>query len=113
MDTENPTLLHRRRRRFRLEMNGTTLKTYACITMVFYTASMSVIQNGMIHVNEYTAQELSDALSADPDLMMLSGWASVFQLIGGLACSLTMYCTVYRPLVRSTQNSEIRKEESR
>ena len=94
MDTENPTLLHRRRRRFRLEMNGTTLKTYACITMVFYTASMSVIQNGMIHVNEYTAQELSDALSADPDLMMLSGWASVFQLIGGLAVPVFAFLLV-------------------
>ena len=91
---ENPTLLNRGRRRFHLEMNGTNLKIYACITMVFYTVSMSVIQNGLIHVDRYTGQELSDALAADPDLMMLSGWASVFQLIGGLAVPVFAFLLV-------------------
>ncbi len=83
-----------RRRRISIQMNGTNLKIYACIAMLFYTASMSIFQNGLIHVNQYTADELSQALAADPDLMVLSGWASVFQLIGGLAVPVFAFLLV-------------------
>ena len=74
----------RQRPRFHLEMDGTVMKIYGCVTMFFYTLSFTVIQNGLIHVNAFGPGELSAAMEADPDLMLLSGWASVFQLVGGL-----------------------------
>ncbi len=94
MEQENSTEQRRGRRRFRLSMTGTNLKIYGCITMLFYTISMSVIQNGMIHVNQYGTTELAQALKEDPSLMVLSGWASVFQLIGGLAIPVFAFLLV-------------------
>lgn len=93
MDEEN-TVQQGRRRRIHLAMTGTNLKIYGCITMLFYTLSMSVVQNGMIHTGQYTTEELAQALKADPNLMVLSGWASVFQLIGGLAVPVFAFLLV-------------------
>ena len=84
----------RKRRRFRLDMNGSAMKIYGCATMLFYTISRSVFQNGVIGVANYGSGELSAAMEADPHLMMLSGWASVFQLIGGLALPVFAFLLV-------------------
>ena len=94
MDKQSSTPLQRLRKRLAIPMTGTNLKIYGCITMVFYTLSMSVIQNGLIRVNDYSAQELSDLLANDADMMLLSGWASVFQLIGGLAVPVFAFLLV-------------------
>ena len=94
MDTGNTTLRNTGRRRIHLEMTGTNLKIYACVTMVFYTLSMSVVQNGLIRIGQYDTAGLSEAMASDPDLMMLSGWASVFQLIGGLAVPVFAFLLV-------------------
>ncbi|MCD7828853.1 MAG: conjugal transfer protein TraX [Clostridiales bacterium] len=89
----NDTLTSRKPRRVIL-VTGTKLKVYACITMLFYTIGVSIVQNGLIHVNQYTSEELSQALSENADLMVLSGWASVFQLIGGLAVPVFAFLLV-------------------
>ncbi len=95
MAEENYTLNDpRRRRRFHLQMNGSTMKIYGCAAMLFYTISRAVIQNGLIGVDSYGPGELSAAMEADPDLMMLSGWGSVFQLIGGLAVPVFAFLLV-------------------
>lgn len=94
MEQENETRQESRRRRLHLEMSGTNLKIYGCITMLFYTVSMSIIQNGIIHINQYDTTELSQALKGDPGLMLVSGWASVFQLIGGLAVPVFAFLLV-------------------
>lgn len=90
-DEEQPV---KKKRRFSIAMTNTALKIYGCVTMLFYLVAMSVIQNGMIHVNDYTAEELSNLLAENPDVMFLSGWASVFQLIGGLAVPVFAFLLV-------------------
>ena len=75
-------------------MTQTNLKLYGCIALLFYTISMSLIQQGLVHVNRYTGDELSAALSANPRLMLMSGWAVMFQLIGGLAVPVFAYLLV-------------------
>lgn len=94
MEQENTTRQGTRRRRFHLSMSGTNLKIYGCVTMLFYTISMSIIQNGIIRINQYDTTALSQALKDSPDLMVISGWASVFQLIGGLAVPVFAFLLV-------------------
>lgn len=84
----------RTRRRRSIAVTGTKLKIYACITMLFYTIGMSIVQNGLIHINDYTKGDLLDLLKNDPDMMVLSGWASVLQLIGGLAVPVFAFLLV-------------------
>lgn len=94
METEN-TKQTRKGRRLSLPMHGTNLKLYGCVTMVFYTLSVSVIQNGMIHIGQYaSSEEFSEALAADPDLMLLSSWASIFQMIGWLSVPVFAFLLV-------------------
>lgn len=84
----------KRKLRHSIVMTGTKLKIYGCIAMTFYTFGMSVIQNGMIHIGQYTDSEFSQLLKEDPSMMMLSGWASVMQLIGGLAVPVFAFLLV-------------------
>ena len=84
----------RGRPRFHLDMNGSTMKIYGCVTMFLYAFSRSVIQQGLIGMDSYGPGELTAAMEADPDLMMLSGWASVLQLIGGLAVPVFAFLLV-------------------
>lgn len=94
METANQSDRKKKKRRFHIEMSGVNLKVYGLITMMCYTFGMSVIQNGAIHVNQYHGDELAQALSANPDLMILSTWASLFQLIGGLAVPVFAFLLV-------------------
>lgn len=75
-------------------ITGFKLKIYACVSMTFYTVAMSVIQNGIIHVNNYTQPELAQLLSNDSHMMFISGWASVFQLISGLGVPVFAFLLV-------------------
>ena len=77
-----------------IEMTRTSLKLYGCATMLFYTISTSLIQQGLIHVGRYSGEELGAALSASPQLMIMSGWAVIFQLIGGLAVPVFAFLLV-------------------
>ena len=84
----------RGRQRPHLDMNGTTMKIYGCVTMFLYALSRSVFQQGLIGMDQYGPGELAAAMEADPDLMVLSGWASVLQLIGGLAVPVFAFLLV-------------------
>lgn len=77
--------LRSRRRLPRIPMTGMNLKLYGCFTMLFYSFSMSVIQNGMLHMGQASNAQLLEILAADPDMMILSSWAAMFQLLGGLS----------------------------
>lgn len=83
-----------RKRRRRIKMTGTALKIYGCVTMLFYTIGMSIVQNGLIHVKRYDSAGLQTLLSENPDMMLLSGWASIFQLLGGLAVPVFAFLLV-------------------
>lgn len=78
----------------RIELTGTVMKLYGCVAMFFYSLSRSVFQLGLIGMDRYGEGELSAAMAQDPHLMMLSGWASVFQLIGGLAVPVFAFLLV-------------------
>lgn len=86
--------LRNRSRLPHIEVTAATLKWYGCITMLFYSVSMSVIQNGMLHVNQYSNSQLRELMVANPDLMILSSWAAVFQLLGGLAVPVFAFLVV-------------------
>lgn len=86
--------LRDRRRLPHVEVTAATLKWYGCATMLFYSISMSVIQNGMLHVNQLTNVELRELMVADPERMVLSSWAAVFQLLGGLAIPVFAFLLV-------------------
>ncbi|MGN0203462.1 MAG: TraX family protein [Coprococcus sp.] len=83
-----------RRRREPLMITGTKLKIYGCIAMLFYSVGMSVIRNGLLHVNQYSDAGLSELLKNNSDKMIIAGWASVFQLIGGLAVPVFAFLLV-------------------
>ena len=76
--------LRDRRKLPHIEVTADTLKWYGGITLLFYSISMSVIQNGMLHADQYSNLQLRELLVSDPNLMILSSWAAVFQLLGGL-----------------------------
>ncbi len=80
--------------RHSLIMTGTKLKIYGCVTMLFYTIGMSVIRNGIIRISQYTDSEFAALLKESPDMMLLAGWASIFQLIGGLAVPVFAFLLV-------------------
>lgn len=86
--------LRDRRRLPHIDVTAATLKWYGCITMLFYAISMSVIQNGMLHVSRFSNGELRQMWTANTDLMVLSSWAAVFQLLGGLAVPVFAFLLV-------------------
>ena len=77
-----------------VEVTAATLKWYGCATMFFYSLSMTVVQNGLLHVNQFSNTQLREMWVADPDLMVLSSWAAVFQLLGGLAIPVFAFLLV-------------------
>lgn len=86
--------LRDRRRLPHIDVTAANLKWYGCVTMLFYSVSMSVIQNGMLHVDAYSNLELRELMAADPDRMILSSWAAVFQLLGGLGIPVFAFALV-------------------
>lgn len=88
--------LRSRRKLPHIDVTVATLQWYACITMLFYSVSMSVIQNGMLHMHQLSGAQLSQLWSEDPDIMVLSSWAVVFQLLGGLAIPVFAFLLVER-----------------
>lgn len=70
------------------------LKIFACITMLVQTIGIAIVEKGMIHLDQYTQAELSEAMAADPHLMALAGIGSVMQLIGGLALPIFAFLLV-------------------
>ena len=94
METENMKQT-RKEKRLSIPMHGTNLKLYGCITMVFYTLSVSVFQIGLLRIGEYDSIEaFSGAVAADPSLMSLSTWATVLQMIGWLSVPVFAFLLV-------------------
>ncbi len=69
-------------------------RSFACIVMFIQSVGIAIIENGIIHLGNYTQAELSQALADDSHLMVLAGTGSVLQLIGGLAVPLFAYLLV-------------------
>ncbi len=70
------------------------LKMFACLVMFIQSIGIVVVEKGIIHLSQYTQQELSQALAEDSHLMFLAGLGSVLQLIGGLALPIFAFLLV-------------------
>lgn len=70
------------------------LKMFACIIMLIQSIGITIIEKGIIHLDQYTQAELSQALADDSRLMLLAGIGSVMQLAGGLAVPIFAYLLV-------------------
>ena len=84
----------RDRRLPRIDVTGAVLKWYACAAMLFYSLSVCVVQNGMLHVGSYSNAQLQELLANDPDQMALASWAVIWQLLGGLAIPVIAFLLV-------------------
>lgn len=76
------------------DISADGLKNFACIMMLIQTAGIAVVQNGMIHLEQYTQEQLSIAMAEDAQLMMLAGIGSVMQLLGGLSVPIFAFLLV-------------------
>ena len=61
------------------------LKKFACVIVLLQTFGATVIEKGLINIDQYTKAGLSEALAEDSQLMIYAGLGSVLQLLGGLA----------------------------
>ncbi|MCD8159921.1 MAG: conjugal transfer protein TraX [Clostridiales bacterium] len=83
----------KRRRRY-IPVTTAKLKVFGCVTMLCYSIGVAVIQNGIIHMDNYTTAEFSELLSSDSHMMTVAGWAAAFQMIGGLAVPIFAFLLV-------------------
>lgn len=70
------------------------LKIFAAITMLIQAIGITIIEKGLINIDQYTQAELSQALADDSNLMVLAGVGSVMQIIGGLAVPIFAFLLV-------------------
>lgn len=70
------------------------LKMFACVCMFIQSVGIAVVERGMIHLDQYTQESLSQAMAQDSHLMMLAGIGSVMQLIGGMAMPIFTFLLV-------------------
>ena len=68
-----------------------TLKIAGAILLTLYFFSAAVIQNGILHVNSYTPDQLNELLGADPQAMLWAGIASVAEIVGMVAIPIYAY----------------------
>lgn len=70
------------------------LKNFACVIVLLQTFGATVIEKGLINIDQYTKTGLSDALAEDSLLMVYAGVGSVMQLLGGLAVPVFSFLLV-------------------
>lgn len=70
------------------------LKMSACVTMLICSIGASVVQDGMIHLDQYTQEGLAQAMESDSHLVMLAGVGSAMQIIGGFAIPIFAFLLV-------------------
>ncbi|MDO4344058.1 MAG: TraX family protein [Eubacteriales bacterium] len=70
------------------------LKNFACAMMLLQSIGIAVIQNGIIHVEQYTQESLWNTLGENGTLMTLTGVSQVLQLLGGLSVPIFAFLLV-------------------
>lgn len=84
----------RQRRSFLPKISVNTLKIAGAILLTLYFFSAAVIQNGILHVNRYTPQQLNELLGGDAEAMLWAGIASMAEIISMIAISIYAYLLV-------------------
>lgn len=75
-----------------ISVNG--LKIIGAVLMVLYFFSACVVQNNILHVSDYTAEDLNALMSADGQIMLWAGIGSVGSVIGVLGIPIFAYLLV-------------------
>lgn len=75
-------------------VSGKTLKTFAAVTLLCYHVSLSVFQNGLIHVSSYTTAELNELIGSSAEMLFLTSASSVLQLVGALGIPVAAFLLV-------------------
>lgn len=62
--------------------------------MLIETISVTIVADGLIHLDQYTQEELSNALAENSNLMFLAGIGSMLQILGGMAIPIFAFLLV-------------------
>lgn len=76
------------------EISADGLKMFACVMMLLQTIGISVVEKGLIQIDQYTQEQFSALLAEDSHMMFLAGVGSVLQLLGGMAVPLFAFLLV-------------------
>ena len=76
------------------DLTADALKNFACFVMLIQTIGMTVVEKGIIRLDEYTQAGLSQAMAEDSRLMFLAGAGSLMQLAGGLGVPVFAFLLV-------------------
>lgn len=76
------------------DISADGLKLFACAMMLLQTIGISVVEKGLLHIDQYTQEQFSALLAEDSHMMFLAGAGSVLQLLGGMAVPLFAFLLV-------------------
>jgi len=76
------------------QISVNALKLIGTVLAVLYFFSASVVQNGILRVSDYTAEQLNDLLAADGQAMLWAGIGSIGSVIGVIRIPIFAYLLV-------------------
>lgn len=77
-----------------ITVTRTKLTVIALISLLFYTAGVCVVEHGLLCAGNYGSAELARMLAENSGLMLLSTWAVLFRLMGGLGVPVFAFLLV-------------------
>lgn len=91
---QGPTLRSRMALWSAPQISVNALKIAGIVLMTMYFFSLTVVQRGLLPIADYTAEELNELLSADPQAMLWAGVGSVMSVIGIMSLPIFAYLLV-------------------
>lgn len=76
------------------QISVNSLKIIGAVLMVLYFFSACVVQNHILHVTDYTAEELNALMEADSQIMLWAGIGSIGSVIGVMGIPIFAYLLV-------------------
>ena len=76
------------------QISVNSLKIIGAVLMVLYFFSACVVQNHVLHVSDYTAEELNALMEADSQIMLWAGIGSIGSVIGVMGIPIFAYLLV-------------------
>lgn len=77
-----------------ITVTRTKLTILGLIALLFYTAGVCVVEHGLLGAGNYGSAELAHMLAENSGLMLLSTWAALFRLMGGLGVPVFAFLLV-------------------
>ena len=90
----SPTLRNRMALWSPPQISVNSLKIIGAVLMVLYFFSACVVQNSILHVSDYTAEELNALMEADSQIMLWAGIGSIGSVIGVMGIPIFAYLLV-------------------